>query len=250
MNRVITACALCALLLINTSAVARGVASIVYEDDTDYADVRELMMHEAILDDAVEFINEIFTLERDIEIVVGTDDGPLYDPAISTIQIPYFFYTEIVERYRQIDSREIEQLEFADDAILHTLFHEIAHALTDQLEIPIVGKEEDAADGLASVLLLEYYEDGAEMARNAAELFAMEGEERGELSKEDFWDEHSLDEQRYFSTMCQIYGSDPEKYTALGDEMEFTEDRREICVETYQRLVDDWITLLGGALAE
>ncbi len=231
-----------------SACVQAGSAQIEYRQNSDYTTERNLLIETAILDDAVAFINDLFTLEQNIKIVVGTDDGPLYDPSLSEIQIPYHFYTEIIDRYGDIDNREDEQEIFANDAMLHTLFHELGHALTDQLDIPIVGKEEDAVDGLANVLLLEYYDEGAEMARHAAELFALEGEERGELSDADFWDEHSLDEQRYFSTLCHVYGSDPDRFNDLGDELGFSDDRREICEETYTRLVSDWVTLLGPAL--
>ena len=239
---------LCGVLLVGGAAKADRVASVSYERDSEFSDIRELLIDEGVFDDGVQFINELFTLERDIKIVVGAEDGPLYDPSISEIQIPYWFYTEIIDRYSQIDNQADAQAQFASDAMLHTLFHELGHALTDQLEIPIVGKEEDAVDGLASVLLLEYYDDGAEMARNAAELFALEGEDRGELTDADFWGEHSLDEQRYFSTLCHVYGSDPAKYEGLADEMEFSDDRRDLCEETYLRLVADWNTLLDDAL--
>jgi hypothetical protein len=35
-----------------------------------------------------------------------------------------------------------------------------------------------------------------------------------------FWDEHSLNEQRYYNLVCMIYGSDPKRFANLvGDDM-------------------------------
>lgn len=223
---------------------------IEYLTSADHDHIRSVLIEDGVLDNGVDFVNETFRLERSIKVTVGAEDGPLYDPGVSEIQIPYFFYTEIIERFSEIEKDRDEQAVFASDAMLHTLFHELGHALIDQLELPIVGKEEDAVDALANVLLLEHYNEGAEMVSNAAELFALEGESRGDLEEEDFWDEHSLDEQRYFHTLCHVYGSDPDYFTDLAEDVGFSADRREICVETYARLVDDWNVLLEPAFRD
>lgn len=225
-------------------AAADNQITIEYIEDSEFNAIKSLLIKDGVLDQGVRFINETFQLQRSIKVEAGAADGPLYDPGTSAIQIPYAFYTQVTDRYSELETDEKELAEMAGDAFLHTLFHEVGHALVDQLGLPIVGKEEDAVDALANVLLLEYYDNGAEIAANAAELFALEGEDRGELVDEDFWDEHSLDEQRYFSTLCHIYGSNPDRFASLAEQTGFSLERREICVETYHRLVDDWDLLL------
>lgn len=236
----------CALMLLATHAYTResGEVQLQFLTDDENSEVRELLIESAVLDDSVKFINEIFLLDQNIDVVVGASDGPLYDPSISEIQIPYSFYEEVVERFEQIETDPAEVALFANDAMLHTLFHEIGHALVDQFNLPVVGREEDAVDALANVLLLEYYENGAEMAVNAAQLFALESEDRGDFEEADFWDEHSLDEQRYYSTLCHVYGSDPAAHKTLPEEIGFSDERADFCVASYQQLVDDWNTLL------
>ncbi|HPY42528.1 MAG TPA: DUF4344 domain-containing metallopeptidase, partial [Thiolinea sp.] len=130
------------------------------------------------------------------------------------------------------------------DAVQHTLFHELAHALIAMYDLPIVGKEEDAADNLATVLLIEYLDDGAEVAISAADLFDLEGEDVKELSEADFWDEHSLDTQRYYTTMCHIYGSDPKKYKDVKVDAGFDKERAETCSDDYELVRENWFKLL------
>lgn len=234
------------LWLVVSAGVSAAEVVIEYKDSPDKADIQPLI-DSGVMEDGIAFINEAFTLARNITIVMGADDGPLYDPSISEIHMPYYFYTEVLDRIAQLETDVEEQELFANDAMLHTLYHELGHALVDQLELPVVGKEEDAVDGLASMLLLEYYEDGASMAANAAELFALEGEERGELEAADFWDEHSLDEQRYYSTLCHIVGSDSDQYQSLADDIGFSADRIAFCEESYERMVYDWEALLDDS---
>ncbi len=201
-----------------------------------------------VFQDAVDFINDTFRFERPLVLQLGADDGPLYDPQKDVIQMPYEFYQQVITLFAQLEpDDEVIQKEYAVDTLLHTLFHEYGHAVIDQFDIPVLGREEDAVDGLASVLLIEYYDNGAEMAINAAELFALESDDRGSLQEEDFWDEHSLDEQRYYSTLCHVVGSDPEQYGELAESAGISEERAESCIFEYQQLVDDWDKLLAPA---
>lgn len=108
----------------------------------------------------------------------------------------------------------------------------------------MLGKEEDAVDALANVLLIEFYDGGGDIAISAADLFDLESADVDELEDADFWDEHSLDVQRYYSTLCHVYGSDPQGYGYLLEDAEFSEDRSELCVEEYETISDSWLDLL------
>jgi len=239
----LTALSLAGLTTLNCVAAFAASVSITYGVEPGSRQLAELV-EEGALEDGVKFVNTAFDLERDIKILIGAEEGPLYDPATSEIHIPYAFYDEVLQRISQLEPDKTERATFVNDAMLHTLYHELGHALIDQFDLPVVGKEEDAVDSLATMMLLEYYEDGADMAANAAELFALESEDRGELEDADFWDEHSLDEQRYYGTLCHVVGSDPTGYAELADEIGFSEDRVAICESSYLQMVEDWHYLL------
>src|SRR3546814_7327239 len=103
---------------------------------------------------------------------------------------------------------------------IFTRFHELGHALVDKLEIPVLGREVDAVDALAVLLMLPDEEDAVadEMVMAAAEGHVMAYEQSGEEDEEAFWDEHSFDLQRYASIHCLVYGSDPEGWSELRSE--------------------------------
>jgi hypothetical protein len=126
------------------------------------------------------------------------------------------------------------------------IFHGIVHAFIAQYQFPVLGKEEDAADNLATVLLIEFFEDGREIVLSAADFFNLISSGRSEVTEEDFWDEHSLDEQRYYSMLCMVYGSDPEKYSSLKKETGFPDDRAELRVEEYENMSESWFSLLAS----
>ncbi len=196
----------------------------------------------------VSFINDNFQLPEKLTLFFGSADGPLYDGQQNKIEVPFEFITEITNRFskeKYAEKTGITLEEARDDVLMYTLLHELAHAFISMYEIPVLGKEEDAADALATILLIEYFEDGQEIALSAADLFSIESYSRdGELQEEDFWDEHSLDEQRYYSTLCYIYGSNPKQYAFIVKEGSLSKERADMCIGEYEKTAQDWLYLL------
>ncbi|CAK3094361.1 putative metallopeptidase DUF4344 [Vibrio crassostreae] len=197
-------------------------------------------------DTVVDLSNQLFMFEKPLTIQYGGEDGPLYDPQTHQVLIPYRFYAESLN-YFEKNQYEKEYGKSAQtgaiDTLLHTLLHEAGHAYIEDQKIAILGKEEDAVDNLATILLLNYVEHGADAAISAADMFAFESEDRPEYyDLGEYIDEHSFDLQRYFSTLCLVYGSDPDAYKNLLDEVEndYLKDRKEFCVEHFDVINENW----------
>ncbi|ABV89492.1 DUF4344 domain-containing metallopeptidase [Shewanella pealeana] len=195
-------------------------------------------------------------MQQDLTLVYGAQDGPLFAPELMQIQIPYHFVTEVLSRFTKDEYQKtgVTPKTATQDAILHTLGHEYGHAYIYANEVIVLGREEDAVDTLATLLLINAFEDGAEIALSAADLFALEDEDIDELVEDDFSDEHSLDAQRYHATVCLIYGSDPDKYASLlaGSEQDAEQatERGAMCEQEYARQNDNWERLKSRYLAK
>ncbi len=199
-----------------------------------------------------EVLEEIFKTidKKPLALVYGDEDGPSYDSRKKSIYIPYDFIQEIKQRFIDVkySNSGISLNDAVMDVVMHTILHEVAHALIDRYELPVVGKEEDAADSLATMLLIEYFEDGQEVVLTAADLFDLESEDVKECAEEDFWDEHSLDVQRYYRTVCYVYGSDPKKYADIKKDAKFSDDRADLCIDEYEQAYFSWMKLLKPLL--
>ena len=198
-----------------------------------------------------DLVNQEFKLVEPLSIVFGENDGPLFDSGINKIFIPYHFLVEVEQRFKQVKYTSNNEMTLKDaimDALLHTIVHELAHALIFQFDLPVLGKEEDAADGLASMLLIEYLEEGQEIVITAADLFGLESQDVDEYQVEDYWDEHSLDIQRYYSSLCHVYGSSPEKYKHIKIDEKFSDEKSLNCQDDYEILVNSWLALLDPFL--
>lgn len=237
----------CSLLFI-TAASAGDKAYVVFKKPTDKLEsaIKNEIKTSDTLMDVVSLINDEFRLVKPLGIIFGGENGPLYDSEANKILVPYAFIEEIKGRFKNDNYSEtgVSVAEATMDALMHTLFHELGHALISMYDLPVLGKEEDAVDGLATILLIEFYEGGEEIALSAADLFDMESEDVDEFSEEDFWDEHSLDVQRFYNTLCHVYGSNPNKYAHIQKEAGFSKDRAEFCVEEYENTLRSWFALL------
>lgn len=195
-------------------------------------------------------LNALFALPADIPVVFTPEAGeigPHFDPETNEIVIPYAFVPQAEQTF--------EAMEYGDDApaaamaaIEFVLYHEVGHALVVNLDLPITGREEDAVDGLAALIMTEVYTDGQESVLAAADWFAAAAEGRGEPLLEDFAAEHSLDEQRYFRLLCWVFGSDPDAYGWLVEEEYLPAERAETCPADHDQNADAWSRLLGEHL--
>jgi len=129
-----------------------------------------------------------------------------------------------------------------ESLVVAVFLHESAHALIDILHVPVTGREEDAADQFSTLMLLNQ-RDGARKAMQVAHIYKV-------LSIDSlreppaYWDEHSLDAQRYYDTLCMIYGRDAKENAKLLNNDRLPDERAEICEKDYKRIENAWKTLL------
>lgn len=200
--------------------------------------LRSVISRDKYLPAQVDLINDLLIFRQTVTVLSEVEEGPLFDPDTQEIWMPGSF-ADVVESYFGTPNAPIA------DVYLHTLFHEVGHVLYSQYDLPLLAREEDAADALASVLLLEYVENGARVVLNAADMFGLESERFDNLEESDFWSEHSLDIQRFYTSLCHVYGSDPEAHADLvNEEAGLTQARAENCQYEYERIRQGWLDVL------
>ncbi len=232
----------------SASALAQGklVATYLEPEGKTEQSAKSLLVKSNIINLITESINQEFTLAEGVNIIIGAEDGPLYDPSVNEIWLPYAFVEETKQRFKSDNYSQtgVSAEDATVDSIAHTLLHEFGHAFIGLNGLPIVGKEEDAVDSLAVILLTQFFEQGGEMAISAADLFDLEGAAIEQYEEADFWGEHSLDIQRYYSTVCHVYGSDPSAHKYIVEADILPEDKAEQCIDDYELATSNWMALL------
>jgi hypothetical protein len=230
----------------------RGDFRVVYEPvrDPGYAEWREELRRDGFLEAFAADLNRTLALPADVSLALaecGAADA-YYDPEARRIRI----CLELLDSFSAIFEDEVDEAEL-DDAVAgatyFTLYHEVGHALIHVLDLPVTGREEDAADQLATFVLLDGTEEGEAAALDGAQSFLLEHEREGWTPEESpFWDEHSLDPQRFYNILCWVYGHDPAQYAYLVEEGFLPPERAERCGEEYIRLERSWSSLLSPYL--
>jgi hypothetical protein len=133
---------------------------------------------------------------------------------------------------------------FIEGNLYFIAYHEIAHALVSEFDLPVVGREEDAADRLA-ILLMTPEEGKGEPDYLVA---AMQGwfstAVETPLSEIAWWDEHGADLQRGYQISCLLYGADAKRFTKIAKAVDLPEDRQETCVTESEQNQRSWNGLL------
>ena len=196
-------------------------------------------------------LNQRLILPFDMLVSIEDCEQPdaFYDPETHQITLCH----QLIDDYYDLFAKKIKDKRKLDDAVKSavaaTFFHELGHGLVDAWKIPITGREEDAVDQLSTLVLIEGTEDGEQMALDGALSFKLYADlAKGE--KKIYWDEHSLDEQRFFDTICLVYGYDDEKFSYLVENGTLPEERAELCTEDYDKVSHAWRQLLAPYLKQ
>ena len=119
-------------------------------------------------------------------------------------------------------------------AFIQAVLHEVAVATFDVLEIPVWGRESDAADKLAGFIMVQFGKDVAlKIMVGAAWYF--DASER-QWNESDYASEQSPEAQRFFNYLCIAFGSDPASFKFLIDQNLLPVQRARRCTDEYYAL--------------
>jgi hypothetical protein len=188
-------------------------------------------------------LSRALILPRNITIrVQGGPNGPYYNPRTRTIILNHEFSALVLDVFQQeypkITPRRLGEL-FAELEYF-VLFHEVGHALVDQWDLPVVGREEDAVDAFSTIFMTEFVDEGEFALAGADFFYYLAGQ--GKLSEVDFADEHGLNKQRAYSIACWVYGSNTKRYGYLRAVL--PAERRVRCPDEYRQLKKAWFRFL------
>jgi hypothetical protein len=207
-------------------------------------------------------LNRVLIMPKDVKIVLG-DCGAVnayYKPSEHSITICYELidrFTDVFRDYYQSRELNINQPEVVNKVnrrvagtTVFTFFHELGHTLIEELDLPVTGKEEDTVDEFATILLAELGQEYAALA--SAIQFGLSGNQEIESVSQDlsFWDEHSLNYQRFYNIICLVYGKNPQEYDVLVERIGIPPQRQTTCRIDYNKKLKAWRTLLSPHLRE
>lgn len=143
--------------------------------------------------------------------------------------------------------------------VVDTFLHEAGHAVFDLLKVPLLGREEDAADQLAAYIVLQFPTDKKKrLILGSAYGYASQLRVRRarDLTRPRLGfgrhithaDEHGTPAQRLYNLLCIAYGSDKELFADVVKKGYLPRGRAEMCEDEYRQIDFAYRTLIAPHL--
>jgi hypothetical protein len=183
-----------------------------------------------------------FRLPETLRISLAECDGEpdaFYEDA--EITICYEYINDLIDNMPQEKRPSgIAPIDTVIGPVFEVLLHEFGHALFDMLELPVFGREEDAADQVAAYILLQFGESEARrLIAGTAYAYHMDETKTDPCrSMEDYANEHGTPAQRFYNVLCIAYGADTKLFADIVSEGYLPKTRAEYCEEEYEQVQD------------
>lgn len=211
-----------------------------------YAEIDRQVKDKKLLEKAADKLNRALVLPTDIHLRTKSCNqvNAFYDSSDKSVTMCYELMEHFYKTFKSVGNDDAKAYEKMNDAVRFVFLHEIGHALIDIYKLPVAGNEEDAADRCSAyVNLKELGDEGVRAVFAAADAFAIESKGNA-VQQRNLADEHLLQEQRFYNSLCMIYGSNPTKYSNILTEGYLPKERAVRCQSEFTRTVDSWISLL------
>lgn len=211
-----------------------------------YKEIDRQVKEEKLLEKAADKLNRALILPKDLYLRTKdcNEVNAYYNPSEESVTICYELMEHFFKTFKSAGDTDEKAYDKMFAAVQFVFLHEIGHALIDYYKLPVTANEEDAADRCSAYINLEELGDeGVKAVLAAADAFAIESKQ-GTRSERQLADEHLLQEQRFYNSLCMTYGSNPDKYASFVTEGYLPKDRAVRCPSEYQRTVESWKNLL------
>jgi Putative metallopeptidase len=190
-----------------------------------------------------------------LELKSCDESNAWYEDAVISVCYEY-----LDDMWRSANSSKRPAFIAREDAFLgpfvDTFLHEAGHAMFDLLKIPLLGREEDAADAIAAYYVLQFpaekkrrliagsaYAYAAELkVRKARDLYRRKFDVGRHVT---FADEHGTPAQRLYNLLCIAYGSDKQLFAEVVEKGWLPKDRAEMCEDEYRQIDYAYRTLIA-----
>jgi Putative metallopeptidase len=249
-----------------------GLGRDAKEISPERMELRERMMKRRVLEDFAEFLSPLrlpYTLRMIASDCSGSAwDSPYYDPRNHLINMCYSFVAASEKNADELmEIQKTQQLwtpvtreQLVAGLFAAVLLHETGHAVFDLLNVPVFGREEDAADFAAAFIALQFGKDIARtVIKGFAYYWAYEAASGADprTTKPDpkapnypkdadrqchvdpfcaYSDEHGTASQRMYNVICLAYGGDPATFKDFVDIGWLPKERAATCVDEYRQL--------------
>ncbi len=215
-----------------TVPAAAAQVHIRYDTTAKFAAVRDMLQRHKVLEKAQLFISPL-RLPRELTIrgaECGASSLP-YDAKTGVITICYEAIADVQDLAKGAASNQAQLATLVTGGVIEEVLHRMALAILEVFDVPVWGREEDAADLLGAFIMLKFDERTARVAIiGAAQLFVSA---TSALGKVDYVSDVSTPAQRFYNFLCIAYGGDRRDFQGIVDNGFLPNSRAGRCQDEY-----------------
>jgi hypothetical protein len=227
--------------------VKTGQVLYEYQDPADAGqkNIRDRLQALRILERLSEFLSPL-RLPRPLTLTVRGCDGQVNAFYWrDRVMVCYEYFNFLLKIAPEMPTPEgLTRHEALAGMTADVFLHETGHAVFDMLEIPFLGREEDAADQYSAYILLQRAkEDARRLILGVAYLGSKQAQqEMASMGQQA--DIHELPAQRYYNVLCMAYGEDQNLFADAIQYWHLPETRAKNCRYEYLRYQYAFRTLI------
>jgi hypothetical protein len=228
-----------------------------------YADIRSRLQKRKVLEEFGEFLSPL-RLPYTLWVYTSECDGgegasPYYDPDTHAINMCYQFVAlmeniadKLIAKKPAFLAKDLTRDDIVTGMFVAVIMHETGHGVFDLLNVPVFGREEDAADQMAAFIAVQFDKNVARTVINGfAYLWAALGNPPTKAPDPNvlnpapncssdpfcaFSDVHGTSYQRMYNALCLAYGSDKTTFNDFVVSGWLPKERAQQCSDEYQQL--------------
>jgi hypothetical protein len=205
------------------------------EHQVVYERVRDLQVLESLRD----FLRP-FRLPRTLTMKVEGCDGESNAwYADGAVTVCYEYLQDVWQNaFKRTSFDGVARIDVMLGPLFDVFLHEFGHAAFELFDVPLFGREEDAADQFSAYIMLHMgKEEARRLILGTAYAYKLEAEDPSEkMTMSKYADEHGTPAQRFYNLMCVAYGADAQLFEDLVAKGYLPKDRAEGCEEEFGQL--------------
>ena len=218
-------------------SMGNSQVDIAYVEPRDpaFAPIRERLMKRRVLEQLQQFLSPL-RLPRKLLVKVDQCNATSarYQPG-GPVTICYEYIAQIDKiAPRETPPGSLPRETMIVGAFVQSVLKEVALAVFDVLEVPIWGREDDAADKLAGFIMVQFGKEVALKVLIGAAWF-FEASDRT-WTGADFASVQSPEAQRFYNYLCIAFGSDQNTFKFLLDNNVLPVQRAQRCAGEFFQL--------------
>ena len=213
--------------------------SYVEPQNPAHQEIYETLKERRILE---RFKGYLSPLRLPVPLLLKTEgcDGEVnawYEESEHAITVCYEYIAEVLNNAPQgIGAGGVSHQDAIVGPTIDVFLHEAGHAVFSLLKVPILGREEDAADQFAGYMMLRLDKEVAHnMIAGVAFMYGNQALSQDPKLKQ-FADAHGVAGQRFYNVLCLAYGKDPVLFADMVEKGFLPESRAEGCADEYKQV--------------